>query len=52
MILGGALYGLSQTPSYAAPVPAYRTECRIVHDIDRWGNYMGDRRECYQVPAY
>ena len=51
MVLGGVLYGLSQTPSYAAP-PAYRTECRIVPVYDRYGYYLGDRRECYQVPNY
>lgn len=52
MILGGAIYGLSQTPSYAAPMPAYRTECRLVPVFDRWDNYVGQRRECYQVPNY
>jgi hypothetical protein len=56
MILGGAIYGLSQ-PSYAAPPvyvapPQYRTECQFVPVYDRWGNYRGDRRECYQVPNY
>jgi hypothetical protein len=50
LILGGAIYGLSQ-PGYAAP-PAYRTECRIVPVYDRFGYYVGDRRECYQVPNY
>lgn len=50
LLLGGAIYGLSQ-PSYSAP-PPYRTECRIIHQLDRWGNYVGDRQECYQVPAY
>ena len=52
LILGGALYGLSQTPSYAAPPPAYRTECRVVPVYDRYGYYRGDRQECYQVPNY
>jgi hypothetical protein len=55
MILGGAIYGLSQ-PSYAAPYypapPAYRTECQIVPVYDRYGYYRGERRECYQVPNY
>ena len=56
MVLGGAIYGLSQ-PSYAAPPvyvapPQYRTECQFVPVYDRWGNYRGDRRECYQVPNY
>jgi hypothetical protein len=51
LVLGGVLYGLSQ-PSYAAPMPAYRTQCRIVPAYDRYGYYMGDRRECYQVPNY
>jgi len=50
MVLGGVIYGLSQ-PSYAAQ-PAYRTECRIVPMIDRWNNYVGERRECYQIPNY
>lgn len=56
LILGGAIYGLSQ-PSYAAPPvyvapPQYRTECQIVPVYDRWGYYRGERRECYQVPNY
>lgn len=51
MVLGGVLYGLSQ-PSYAAPMPAYRTECQIVPVYDRNGYYRGERRECYQVPNY
>jgi hypothetical protein len=50
LLLGGAIYGLSQ-PSYAAP-PQYRTECRIVPMYDRHGYYRGDRQECYQVPNY
>lgn len=48
-IVGGAL--AQPQPYYAAP-PAYRTECRIVPVYDRYGYYMGDRRECYQVPNY
>jgi hypothetical protein len=56
MILGGAIYGLSQ-PSYAAPPvyvapPQYRTECQIVPVYDRYGYYRGERRDCYQVPNY
>lgn len=55
LILGGAIYGLSQ-PSYAAPYypapPQYRTECQIVPVYDRYGYYRGERRECYQVPNY
>jgi hypothetical protein len=55
MILGGAIYGLSQ-PSYAAPYypapPQYRTECQMVPVYDRYGYYRGERRECYQVPNY
>lgn len=51
MVLGGVIYGLSQ-PSYAAPMPAYRTECQIVPVYDRHGYYRGERRECYQVPNY
>ena len=50
LLLGGAIYGLSQ-PGYAAP-PQYRTECRIVPMYDRHGYYRGDRQECYQVPNY
>jgi hypothetical protein len=50
LLLGGAIYGLSQ-PSYAAP-PAYRTECQVVPVYDRYGYYRGERRECYQVPNY
>jgi hypothetical protein len=48
-IVGGAL--AQPQPYYAAP-PAYRTECRIVPVYDRYGYYVGDRRECYQVPNY
>jgi len=55
LILGGAIYGLSQ-PSYAAPYypapPQYRTECQIVPVYDRYGYFRGERRECYQVPNY
>lgn len=56
MILGGAIYGLSQ-PSYAAPPvyvapPPTRTECEFQPVYDRWGNYRGDRRVCFQVPNY
>ena len=50
LILGGALYGLSQ-PRYAPP-PPYHTECRVVPVYDRYGYYRGDRQECYQVPNY
>ena len=54
LILGGAIYGLSQ-PSYAAPPayyapPQYRTECQIVPVYDRHGYFRGERRECFQVP--
>lgn len=51
MILGGAIYGLSQH-SHAAPPPAYHIECRIVPAYDLYGSYVGDRRECFQVPNY
>jgi hypothetical protein len=56
MVLGGAIYGLSQ-PSYAAPPvyvspPPYRTECVDEPVYDRNGYYRGERRRCYQVPNY
>ena len=57
MLLGGAIYGLSQ-PSYAAPPPVYvspppyRTECVDEPVYDRYGYYHGERRRCYQVPNY
>lgn len=57
LVLGGAIYGLSQPsyaapPTYYAPPPAYRTECQIVPVYDRNGYFRGERRECYQVPNY
>ena len=56
LIVGGAIYGLSQ-PSYAAPPvyvspPPYRTECVDEPVYDRYGYYRGERRRCYQVPNY
>ena len=56
LLLGGAIYGLSQ-PSYAAPPvyvspPPYRTECVDEPVYDRYGYYRGERRRCYQVPNY
>lgn len=51
MILGGAIYGMSR-PSYAEPYPQYRTQCQMVPVFDPYGNYRGERRECYQVPNY
>jgi len=57
LILGGAIYGLSQPsyaapPTYYAPPPQYRTECQMVPVYDRHGYFRGERRECYQVPNY
>ena len=54
LILGGAIYGLSQPgyaapPAYYAPQPQYRTECQPVPVYDRYGYFRGERRECYQV---
>jgi hypothetical protein len=54
LILGGAIYGLSQPgyaapPAYYAPQPQYRTECQLVPVYDRDGYFRGERRECYQV---
>lgn len=53
LIVGGIVGGAFAQPQpyYAAP-PSYRTECRIVPTYDRFGYYVGDRRECYQVPNY
>lgn len=53
LIVGGIVGGaIASEPRYYAPPPAYRTECRIVPVYDRWGYYVGDRRECYNVPVY
>ena len=54
LVLGGAIYGLSQPgyaapPTYYAPQPQYRTECQMVPVYDRHGYFRGERRECYQV---
>jgi hypothetical protein len=54
LVLGGAIYGLSQPgyaapPAYYAPQPQYRTECQLVPVYDRYGYFRGERRECYQV---
>jgi hypothetical protein len=51
MVVGGVLGAIVNQPHYSAP-PAYRTECRIVPVYDRYGYYVGDRRECYSVPNY
>jgi hypothetical protein len=62
MLLGGAIYGLSQ-PTYAAPGvfinpqfreprPQYRRECQYVPAFDVYGNYYGERLECFNVPNY
>ena len=47
--MGGAI---ASEPRYYPAPPQYRTECRIVPVYDRFGYYVGDRRECYQVPNY
>jgi hypothetical protein len=52
LIVGGMVGALAAEPRYYAAPPAYRTECRIVPVYDRYGYYLGDRRECYQVPNY
>jgi hypothetical protein len=57
LVLGGAIYGLSQPgyaapPTYYAPAPQFRTECQMVPVYDRHGYFRGERRECYQVPNY
>jgi hypothetical protein len=53
LIVGGIVGGaIASEPRYYAAPPAYRTECRIVPVYDRFGYYVGDRRECYQVPNY
>ena len=52
LIVGGMVGALAAEPRYYSAPPAYRTECRIVPVYDRLGYYVGDRRECYQVPNY
>lgn len=52
LIVGGMVGALAAEPRYYPAPPAYRTECRIVPVFDRWNNYIGERRECYQVPNY
>lgn len=57
MVLGGALYGLSQPRAYAAPPvyvdqPAYRRECWLEPQYDYYGRYLGERRQCRVVPIY
>lgn len=57
LIVGGIVGGALAEPRYYAPPvyaapPPYRTECRVVPAYDRWGYYVGDRRECYNVPNY
>ena len=55
LLLGGAIYGLSQ-PGYAAPPQTYypysptRTVCGLEHVYDTYGRYVGDRKTCYEVP--
>ena len=48
MVLGGVLYGLSQTPSYAAPQPYYQQPVSCWEEFvgyNRWGNPVY-RRVC------
>ena len=48
MVLGGVLYGLSQTPSYAAPHPYYQQPVSCWEEFvgyNRWGNPVY-RRVC------
>ena len=48
MVLGGVLYGLSQTPSYAAPQPYYQQPVTCWEEFvgyNRWGNPVY-RRVC------
>ena len=53
LIVGGIVGGaIASEPRYYPAPPQYRTECRIVPVYDRFGYYVGDRRECYQVPNY
>jgi hypothetical protein len=53
LIVGGIVGGaIASEPRYYPAPQTYHTECRIVPVYDRWGYYVGDRRECYQVPNY
>jgi hypothetical protein len=57
LIIGGVVGALSNQPRYYDPspvivAPQYHRECRIVPVYDNWGYYVGDRRECYNVPNY
>jgi len=48
LVLGGVLYGLSQTPSYAAPHPYYQQPVSCWEEFagyNRWGNPVY-RRVC------
>jgi hypothetical protein len=48
MVLGGVLYGLSQTPSYATPHPYYQQPVSCWEEFvgyNRWGNPVY-RRVC------
>jgi hypothetical protein len=52
LIVGGMVGALASEPRYYPAPPAYHTECRIAPVFDRWNNYVGERRECYQIPNY
>lgn len=50
LLIGGAIYGLSQQPSYAQPQYQYQPQCRRVYLGDQWNGYQFVsvyRTECY-----
>lgn len=63
-LAAGAIAGsiLSAPPAYSHPYPVYvappayipptRTECQRQAVYDRFGNFEGYRRICYEVPNY
>jgi hypothetical protein len=50
LIIGGMLGAMSQ--QRYQEVPPYHVECRPEPIYDRYGQFLGYQRQCYNVPNY
>ena len=50
LIIGGVVGAMAQ-PRYQE-LPPYHTECRPEPIYDRYGQFLGYQRQCYNVPNY
>lgn len=50
LIIGGAIGAMAQPR--VEEVPPYHVECRREQVFDRYGNFLGFQRRCYNVPNY